>query len=184
MLKCFRWDEILPKARFTAKQLKRTASTRFCIACTSSALEAANIKRKRAGQPFLDIMTGDILSQFVHDQAFFRIGILCKELRAATRAVALALEARNSSLSTIAWRLTHAPAYHTRCTSCMQYVLRQHLCTRQRVCGPSIRACEMCGVRVEQCNMPGPRKQVCRTCWNQAMDSLSCNEWARIKHTL
>jgi len=174
-------DEILPTARFMAKQLKRTGSTRFCIVCTQpGALEAAT-KRNRAGLLFFDIMTGDILMHFVHDHTFFHIGILCKELRIATKTVALVLAGKGAKN---AWRLTHAPSYHAHCTTCRQYVLREHLLTRQHVCPALRRPCVRCGMLVESHERPGPRKQVCHVCWTRVMDSVSCNEWARIKCTL
>ena len=78
MLKCCRCDEILPKANFTAKQLRRRASQRFCVACTYASVHS---RRTRAGLLFFDIVTSDILTQFVGDRSFFRVGILCKALR-------------------------------------------------------------------------------------------------------
>ena len=178
MLKCCRCDEILPKANFMAKQLRRRASQRFCVVRTYASVHS---RRTRAGLLFFDIVTSDILTQFLGDRSFFRIGILCKALRSATKTFALVLA---SSGTKNAWRLTHVAAYHTHCTSCMQYVLREHILTRQHVCPSLSRPCARCGMLVEAYEMPGPRKQVCHVCWTHAMDTVSGNEWAWVKCTL
>ena len=86
---------------------------------------------ERAGSIFTDVMTSDLLEHFVHDRAFFRVAILSHELRSAAKVLALAYQDKTAN----AWRLLHAPAYHTHCKYCMQYVLRaalvpplQHVC--------------------------------------------------------
>ena len=66
---------------------------------------------ERAGSIFTDVMTSDLLEHFVHDRAFFRVAILSHELRSAAKVLALAYQDKTAN----AWRLLHAPAYHTYC---------------------------------------------------------------------
>ena len=67
---------------------------------------------ERAGSIFTDVMTSDLLVHFLRGRAFFRVAILSHELRSAAKVLALAYQDKTAN----AWRLLHAPAYHTHCT--------------------------------------------------------------------
>ena len=76
-------------------------------------------------------MGGDLLECFLRHRAFFRIATICRELRCASTKIAL----QHKDTVWYAWRLSNAPAYHTRCKHCNQYVLKaqllppiQHVC--------------------------------------------------------
>ena len=88
---------------------------------------------ERAGSIFTDVMTSDLLVHFLRGRAFFRVAILSHELRSAAKVLALAYQDKTAN----AWRLLHAPAYHTQCKGCMKYVLRADLLPPvQHVCIP------------------------------------------------
>ena len=69
---------------------------------------------ERAGSIFTDVMTSDLLVHFLRGRAFFRVAILSHELRSAAKVLALAYQDKTAN----AWRLLHAPAYHTQCNMC------------------------------------------------------------------
>ena len=71
-----------------------------------------------------DVMTSDLLVHFLRDRAFVRVAILSHELRIAPQRFS---RSRYQDKTANAWRLLHAPAYHTHCKGCMQYVRRADL---------------------------------------------------------